>query len=72
MTNPFSKDWKPSPESAKRLAADRKNTALSLRNSATRARKLESDDPAEVNQAMGTVPGMGRDFAPKRAGKGGA
>lgn len=66
MTSPFSKDWKPSEASAKALERDRKATALSRRNSATRARKLESDDPAEVSQAMGTIAGMGRDFAPKR------
>lgn len=72
MTNPFSKDWKPSEASQKALERDRRATAMSRMHSAQRARNLASDDDAVVNKALGKIEGMGMDFSPKkRAGKGG-
>ena len=55
MTSPFSKDFKPSLDTA----AVSKEAAISERNSAKRQAALRSDDPAVRARATGRIAGMG-------------
>lgn len=53
MSNAFSRDYKPSEVMTKTLAKDIKAERLSKRQSAIRARRMASEDPAVREQARG-------------------
>ena len=55
MSNPFSKDWRPSEALTKGLAEDSRASKISNARSMQRRKLMQSDDPTTRRIASGTM-----------------